>query len=61
MGVAPMSQAFEKEEWVVAKVLEYKAGLKLKYKFIYVAMCSLVMSPRSRDFHITLLHYITIK
>ena len=45
------------------KILEYKAGLELKYKFIYIyniAMCSLVMSPWPRDIHVTSLHYIGI-
>ena len=33
----------------ITKVLEYKAGLKGRIRFVYVAMCSLVMNLCSRD------------
>ena len=36
----------------INKVLEYKAGLKGRIKFICVAMCSLVMSLCSHDLHV---------
>ena len=35
---------------VMTKVLEYKAGLDLKFKYVCVTMYSLVMSPFSHDF-----------
>ena len=40
----------------VTKVLEYKAGLKGRIKFVCVAMCSLVISLCSRDLHVTSLN-----
>ena len=40
----------------ITKVLEYKAGLKGKIKFVCVAMCSLVMSLCSHDLHVTSLN-----
>ena len=43
-----------------SKVLEYKAGLKKRNKFVYVAMCSLVMSLCSHDLPVTSLIAITI-
>ena len=42
----------------ITKVLEYKAGLKGRIKFVCVAMCALVMSLSSRDLHMTSLQYI---
>ena len=35
---------------VITKALLYKIGLKLKFKSVWVAMHSLVMSLNSRDF-----------
>ena len=40
------------------KVVEYKAGLKGRIKFVCVAMCSLVMSLCSRDLNVTSLNTI---
>ena len=40
----------------ITKVLEYKAGLKGRIKFVCVAMCSLVMILCSRDLHVTSLN-----
>ena len=34
---------------LLLNVLEYKAALNLKFKYVCVAMCSLMMSPFSRD------------
>ena len=36
----------------ITKVLEYKASLKGRIKFVCIAMCSLVMSLCSRDLHV---------
>ena len=44
----------------ITKVLEYKAGLKGRIKFVCVAMCSLVMSLCSRDLHMTSLNNNTL-
>ena len=41
-------------------VLEYKAGLNSRIKFVCVTMCSLVMSVCSRDLHVMSLNTITI-
>ena len=41
------------------KVLEYKAVLNRRIKFLYIAMCSLVMNLCSRDLHVTSLNTIT--
>ena len=35
---------------VITKALLYKVGVKLIFKSVWVAMCSLVMSLSSRDF-----------
>ena len=40
----------------ITKVLEYKAGLKGRIKFVCVAMCSLVMNLCSHDLHVTSLN-----
>ena len=40
----------------ITEVLEYKAGLKRRIKFVCVAMCSLVMSLCSCDLHVTSLN-----
>ena len=40
----------------ITKILEYKAGLKGRIKFVCVAMCSLVMSLCSHDLHVTSLN-----
>ena len=40
----------------ITKVLEYKAGLKGRIKFVCIAMCSLVMSLCSHDLHVTSLN-----
>ena len=40
----------------ITKVLEYKAGLKGRIKFICIAMGSLVMNLCSRDLHVTSLN-----
>jgi len=47
----------------IAKILEYKVSIKLKFKFIHVAMCSLVMSLWPHDFLLMSLYYniITIE
>ena len=37
---------------VITNVLVYKAALNLKFKCVCIAMCSLVMSPFSRDLKI---------
>ena len=37
----------------ITKVLDYKASLKGRIKFVCVAMCSLVMSLCSCDLHMT--------
>ena len=39
--------------------LKYKADLNRRIKFVCVAMCSLVMSPCSRDLLVTSLNSIT--
>ena len=36
----------------ITKVLEYKAGLKGRIKFVCIAMCSLVMNLCLRDLHV---------
>ena len=40
----------------ITKVLECKAGLKGRIKFVCIAMCSLVMTLCSRDLHVTSLN-----
>ena len=44
----------------ITKVLEYKAGLKGRIKFVCVAMCSLVMSLCSRELHVMSLNNNTL-
>ena len=44
----------------ITKVLEYKAGLNRRIKFVCIAMCSLVMSLCSCDLHVMSLNNITI-
>ena len=44
----------------VTKVLEYKAGLNRRIKYVCIAMCSLVMSLCSRNLYMTSLNNITI-
>ena len=34
----------------MANVVKCKAHLKTKFKYVFVTMCSLVMSPLSRDY-----------
>ena len=42
----------------ITKILEYKAGLNRRIKFVCVAMCSLMMSLCSRD--VIKLYYNTL-
>ena len=43
-------QCYSKNFYFITKALLYKVGLKLKFKSVWVAMYSLVMSLSSRDF-----------
>ena len=44
----------------ISKVLEHKAGLITRIKFICIAMCSVVMNLCSRDLLVMSLRTITI-
>ena len=46
---------------VITKTLEYKVGLKLKLKYVRVAMHSLVISHCSRDFSVTSLYIVNLQ
>ena len=41
-------------------MLVYEAALNLKFKCVCIAMCSLVMSPLSRDLQITKIVVFTV-
>ena len=53
-------RAVQFAKYIITKVLEYKAGLNRRIKFVCIAMCSLVMSPCSRNLLVMSLNTIII-